>query len=447
MTLNRRSVGSWTAVVLTAVVMVSLLAGGGCPFDGTTPPTDGPPTDDPNDPGPAFPRVRVTVEYRPPGDGDERKRANFIIELNDEKAPISSANFLAYVDAGFFNDTVIHRASDAPGVIQGGGFIVDPNDVGDDFTSQPLLRKPPLFDPIESESDNGLRNIRGTVGVARMNDPDSGNSQWYINVASNPGIDPLGNPPGFTVMGSIVGGMAIVDEISGVPVETRGDLQNVPVETVKVVKVERIGQETDDDDDDDDEEEEPTGPRVRVNVAYTTADGVRLNDSFVIELNEELAPLSTANFLSYVDAEFYEDTVIHRVDTGLGVVQGGGFIVDEDEDSGDGDLTSQPLELKPPLFDGVMLEAGNGLLNVRASVGVARTQDPDSGNAQWYVNTKDNPGLDPDENPPGFTVFGRVVEGMDIVDEIQDLPKEDRDGLMNVPIETVVIRSVVRIEE
>jgi peptidyl-prolyl cis-trans isomerase A (cyclophilin A) len=102
--------------------------------------------------------------------------------------------------------------------------------------------------------------------------------------------------------------------------------------------------------------------------------------------------------------------------------------------------------LKDPLFDGVMNEASNGLLNVRASVGVARTSDPDSGNSQWYVNTVDNPGLDPAENPPGFTVFGRVVEGMDVVDEIQAVPSESRDSLNNVPVETVLITSVERVE-
>lgn len=438
--------GGWAAVALSAVVMISLLSGGECPeMDNGNPSIDDP-TEDPNVPAPVFPQVRITVEYRPAGEDVDRKRANFVIQLDDEKAPISSENFLAYVDAGFYDDTVIHRVAMEPEVVQGGGFEVDPNAPSEDLTSQPLIQKPTLFDPIENESGNGLKNIRGSIGVARLNDPDSGTSQWYINVEDNPGIDPLGNPPGFTVFGHVVGGMSVVDEILVVPTETRDELQGTPIETVKVVKAERIGQETDDDDDDGEEVPEPEGPRVRVNVEYTTTDGVRINSSFVIELDDDLAPLSTANFLSYVDVEFYTNTVIHRVDTALGVVQGGGFIVDEEEDPGDGDLTSQPLELKPPLFGGVMNEASNGLLNVRGSVGVARTNDPDSGNSQWYVNTDDNPGLDPEENPPGFAVFGKVVEGMDVVDEIQVVEKEVRDTLMNVPVETVLITSIVRVE-
>lgn len=432
-------VGGWLLVAaLSAVVGCDNGAGvpSGDPNDGTTPPTA------------VYPRVRVTVEFTPAGDDAERKRGNFIIELNDELAPLTSDNFLKYVDAKFYDGTVFHRVSDAPEVVQGGGYEVDPEADGNDgdFTSQPIVLKSPQFPNVESESSNGLKNIRGTVGLARQSDPDSGNAQWYINVQDNPGIDPLGNPPGFTVFGRVVGGMSLIDEISNVPTEARDPLSNVPVETVEIVKVERVGSETPDEEEEEEEVVEPTGPRVRVNVEYTTAEGERTSGSFVIGLYEYEAPLSVANFLSYVDAEFYPDTVIHRVDTGLGVVQGGGFIVDEDEDSGDGDLTSQPLELKPALFDGVTNEADNGLLNVRASVGVARTSDPDSGNSQWYVNTVDNPGLDPESNPPGYAIFGRVIEGMDVVDEIQDLPTEARGDLMNVPIETVVVTSIDRIE-
>lgn len=412
------------------------MADTGQPSDGSSP--------DPNTPTPEYPRVRMTVEYRPSAEGAERKRANFIIELNDEKAPVTVANFLAYVDAGFYNDTVIHRVAPSPLVIQGGGFEVDPNDTSEDLTSQLLVQKPVLFDPIIGESGNGLRNVRGTIGAARLNDPDSATSQWYINTGDNPAIDPLANPPGFTVFGKVVGGMAVVDEISSVAVENRNNMQNVPVETVKVVKVERVGSETSDEGDGG-EDTTPAGPRVRVNVAYTNSDGVRITGSFVMELNEELAPLSSANFLDYVDAEFYTNTVIHRVDSSLGVVQGGGYEVDVENDPGDGDLTSQPLIAKEALFEGVMNEADNGLLNIRGSVGVARTNDPDSGNSQWYVNTKDNPGLDPEANPPGYAVFAKVVDGMDVVDEIQDVPSESRDGLQDVPVETVVVTSIERI--
>lgn len=135
-------------------------------------------------------------------------------------------------------------------------------------------------------------------------------------------------------------------------------------------------------------------PRVRV----TTSMG-----QFVIELAPERAPLTVANFLRYVREGHYTDTLIHRV-VGNFVIQGGGHA------AGD-------MRLKPS-HDPVVNESGNGLQNKRGTVGLARSDSAHSGNAQFYVNITDNPDLDPVPTRWGYAVFGRVIEGMDIVDRI-----------------------------
>lgn len=167
--------------------------------------------------------------------------------------------------------------------------------------------------------------------------------------------------------------------------------------------------------------EAATKPRVLV----TTSLG-----NFAMELEDELAPLHTANFLEYVDDGFYTDLIFHRVIDDF-VVQGGGF---------DADLEQQPT------LDPVPLEASNGLLNLRATLGAARTNDPDSATSQWYVNLVDNDGLDPENNPPGFTVFGRVIRGFDVVDRIGNQPTQSENGFNDVPVNDIFIRSVERID-
>jgi peptidyl-prolyl cis-trans isomerase A (cyclophilin A)/peptidyl-prolyl cis-trans isomerase B (cyclophilin B) len=137
-----------------------------------------------------------------------------------------------------------------------------------------------------------------------------------------------------------------------------------------------------------------SAPRVRV----TTSMG-----QFVIELAPERAPLTVANFLRYVRDGHYTDTLIHRV-VGNFVIQGGGY-------------AASAMQLKPS-HDPVFNESGNGLQNKRGAVGLARSDSPHSGNAQFYVDIADNPDLDPVATRWGYAVFGHVVEGMDVVDRI-----------------------------
>jgi cyclophilin family peptidyl-prolyl cis-trans isomerase len=125
--------------------------------------------------------------------------------------------------------------------------------------------------------------------------------------------------------------------------------------------------------------------------------------AFVVEVMPDRAPLTTANFLRYVREGYYSGTLIHRVVANF-VIQGGGHAASD-------------LKLKP-VHDPVNNESGNGLQNKRGMVGLARGESAHSGNAQFYVNLVDNPDLDPLPTRWGYAVFGRVVQGMDVVDRI-----------------------------
>ena len=149
--------------------------------------------------------------------------------------------------------------------------------------------------------------------------------------------------------------------------------------------------------------------------------------SFTIELNENEAPISSKNFLNYVNKGFYKGTIFHRVIDGF-MIQGGGF------DSEMNDLES--LKKIPN-------ESGNGLSNLRGTIAMARTSDPHSANAQFFINTKDNRSLNPRSGKWGYAVFGSVIEGMDIVDQISKKRTGPKGRFMSdVPIETVLIKNI-----
>jgi cyclophilin family peptidyl-prolyl cis-trans isomerase len=144
------------------------------------------------------------------------------IELNDQKAPLSAANFLAYVDDKHYDGTIFHRVIDGF-MIQGGGFASG-------------LRQRPTKAPIKNESPNGLSNVRGSVAMARTSDLNSATSQFYINVADNSrSLD----APRYCVFGKVTEGMDVVDKIKAVKTETRGNHGDVPVNDVVINSVRR----------------------------------------------------------------------------------------------------------------------------------------------------------------------------------------------------------------
>jgi peptidyl-prolyl cis-trans isomerase B (cyclophilin B) len=143
-----------------------------------------------------------------------------------------------------------------------------------------------------------------------------------------------------------------------------------------------------------------------------------------LELDADKAPKTVENFIAYAQAGHYDNTVFHRVIDGF-MVQGGGF---------------EPGMKQKPTGEGVQNEAGNGLKNERGTVAMARTSAPHSATAQFFINLADNGFLDhPGQDGWGYCVFGRVVEGMDVVDKIRSV-KTGRSGFhQDVPVEDVLI--------
>jgi peptidyl-prolyl cis-trans isomerase A (cyclophilin A) len=154
------------------------------------------------------------------------------------------------------------------------------------------------------------------------------------------------------------------------------------------------------------------------------AQKVRLATSagdIVLQLDAAKAPKTVANFLAYVKAGHYSGTVFHRVIDGF-MIQGGGM---------DARLREKPTRPSIPL------EAGNGLSNVRGAIAMARTADPNSATAQFFINVADNPRLD--THGGGYAVFGQVIEGMEVVDRIKAVPTQSQGPHQNVPVTPITI--------
>lgn len=154
-----------------------------------------------------------------------------VVELDAAKAPKSVANFLQYVDSGFYDGTVFHRVI-GNFMIQGGGFSTD-------------LQRKPTKAPIPNEANNGLSNLRGTVAMARTSDPNSATSQFFINTVDNPRLDFVSEQNaytwGYAVFGKVVEGMDVVDRIRQVPTGSMGPFQDVPRTPVLIESVRRVG--------------------------------------------------------------------------------------------------------------------------------------------------------------------------------------------------------------
>jgi len=152
-----------------------------------------------------------------------------------------------------------------------------------------------------------------------------------------------------------------------------------------------------------------------------------------VELYPDNAPITVKNFLGYVDDKFYDGTIFHRVIPTF-MIQGGGFEAGKPINSG-GEKKTKPA---------IKNESSNGLSNKRGTIAMARTGDPDSATAQFFINHKDNNFLDKDKNPDGvgYCVFGKVLDGMDVVDKIATVKRTN-----DVPVETVTIKSIRRADK
>ncbi len=158
----------------------------------------------------------------------ETSKGAIVVELDAQAAPKTTANFLAYVDSGFYDNTIFHRV--IPGfMIQGGGFTAD-------------MRMKPTKAPVENEATNGLKNTIGTIAMARTNDPHSATAQFFINVADNAFLNHKAKVPqgwGYCVFGKVIEGMDVVRAIEAVPTTTQGIHQNVPIEPVIIINAKR----------------------------------------------------------------------------------------------------------------------------------------------------------------------------------------------------------------
>jgi len=162
-----------------------------------------------------------------------------------------------------------------------------------------------------------------------------------------------------------------------------------------------------------------TPPRVALETSHGT---------IVLELNPEKAPITVENFLDYVDRGWYDGTIFYRVIEDF-MIQGGGFTSD-----------LQRKITRPEIEN----ESKNGLSNERGTISMARTGDPHSATAQFFINHVDNDGLDGAANSWGYAVFGKVVEGIDVVDSIAKVETAVKNGMGDVPVETVSIKSAKR---
>ena len=152
----------------------------------------------------------------------------------------------------------------------------------------------------------------------------------------------------------------------------------------------------------------------------------------VIELDAEKAPITVENFLNYVTDGFYDGLIFHRVIKGF-MIQGGGFTQDMSHKN-----TKAPIEI----------ESSNGLKNDRGTIAMARTSLPDSATAQFFINHVDNEFLNyAGPGNPGYAVFGKVIEGIDVVDKIAEVDTTMSNGMDDVPVDTVIIESAIIIED
>lgn len=162
-------------------------------------------------------------------------------------------------------------------------------------------------------------------------------------------------------------------------------------------------------------------PQVR----FVTSEG-----AFTLQLRPDVAPATVSNFLQYVDDGYYSDTVFHRVIPGF-MIQGGGFTEDLNQKS-----TRDPI----------VNEASPTLPNLRGTISMARTNAPDSATSQFFINVADNDFLNAGVRGPGYAVFGKVTEGMGVVDRIAGVETTRMRGMADVPVAPVIIQSVSRIQ-
>ena len=162
-----------------------------------------------------------TMENKPPKVKLQTNLGDIVIELDDQNAPVTTENFLKYTEEGFYDGTIFHRVIKGF-MIQGGGFTSD-------------MSQKKTHPQIINEAANGLKNLRGTISMARTNNPNSATSQFFINHADNDSLNYTPNSnPGYTVFGKVTEGLDVVDKIAAVKTTVKAGMRDVPAETVTI---------------------------------------------------------------------------------------------------------------------------------------------------------------------------------------------------------------------
>lgn len=171
---------------------------------------------------PGLPEGVWIVELKTP-------KGDIVLALDHKAAPVTVQNFVQYVQSGFYDGTIFHRVIKGF-MIQGGGFFAN-------------LQQKPTRAPIVNEASNGLKNARGTIAMARTNNPNSATAQFFINHVNNAGLNFVqGQNPGYAVFGSVIKGMEVVDAIASVATTTRGGMPDVPVEPIAITSAKVLQQ-------------------------------------------------------------------------------------------------------------------------------------------------------------------------------------------------------------
>lgn len=470
-----------TQTRLLALIVVTTLL---CFGQVCAPPDSG---GDPIRPPVVDPQPRVTIET---------SLGSIVIELFTIQAPQTAAAFLEYVDQGFFTGTLFHEVRSGTSIAAG--------------TYDSDLDLKPTNDPVPNESNNGLTNIRGRVSLVEPSGTDTGTSQFMILLADRPTLDydPETGKRGQTVFGRVIEGMDVVDAIGALPVSTvtAGDgkrLTNLPTSRLTIIRAFRSGTS-------DGEGEnlppvvsagsghkvapgttatlegigsfDPNGDTLTYQWTQTAGASVTLNDAtaanatftvpdvagdlvfqltvddgkgetasetvtytviqqpmvrlkttegdIVLDLLES-APITTQNFLQYVQDGFYNGTIFHRVISGF-VVQGGGLLPN--------------LAAQTGLRSEIQNEFDASRSNLRGTLAMAkRDGQPNSATSQFFFNLDDENAFLDTQNG-GFTVFARVIEGMNIVNDIaavETSTQKDPDNLSydDVPVDPIEIES------
>ena len=358
---------------------------------------------------------------------------SFCVELLETEAPGTSQNFLGYLNQGSYRNSFFHLLStESPAYIQGGRFA----DLGGgDLSSLVEIFRRPSVTP-----ETSVPNTRGTLAMVPddLANPDVITSQFIINLTDNPQFDDTGDT---TVFARILGdGLDIVDAIATLPAISLGaeGLEQVPVIGPEVPAINSVRVNILDayiydgtaeeylaefggsggnggEDGDDNGGETPTPGEGEV--LYKDAVCVDTNvGEFCMQMLTDVTPITVQNFLNYINSGRYDDTFIHRSVPGF-VIQGGGY-------------RANPLGASIERDDAIQNEFNRS--NLRGTVAMARLGGiENSATSEWYVNLANNSQLDNVDG--GFTVFGEIVSGMDVIDSIANLPISDQQSTLGSP--------------